>query len=632
MTRKEHLEFCEKCTNRDFDFNQGITCGLTKKIADFEGNCPNFNLDETVKEESTSKVDLENGVETISIEADALEKLRTHQDFYYALIGGSLAAIVSAVIWAIITVTTQYQIGYMAIGVGLLVGFSVRFFGAGIDKKFGYLGSTLSLLGCLLGNLLSQIGFIAEEQSLGYMETISYLDLNMIMSIMMESFQVMDILFYGFAIYEGYKFAFRNLTHESLAELKKNNYEVDLNHYKIRMYLVIGSIVVLASVFYFVSQGTDGSKTFYYESGNKLSEGNIENNKETGFWTYYYENGNIQSTGYFIDGLQDSTWLWYYESGGKSKFGNYEKGVEHGIWINYYENGVIKDSGDYHEGRMNGLWVFKYESGKILQKGQYDNNIPIGSWSYFYENGTLKSKGNMSNGTPIENWVTYYDNGQLNEEISYSKSGEMFFENVWDKEGNQLVTNRNGMYKSFSDMGKVILSGEIKDGLKIGKWQTFFENGKIREEGEFKNDIYLIHNLWNIEGVQTVKEGNGNYVSYYIEDGAIYETGEIKDGLRNGLWNTFYQNSGELLQEVLYRNGKLNGLQTYFFEAGGVYLSGNMIEDLKQGEWNWYYENGRVSSTATFVNDVKEGKQLMYSEVGDIVKEEVYKNGKLVNI
>ena len=76
----------------------------------------------------------------------------------------------------------------MAIGVGLLVGYAVQFFGAGIEQKFGFLGAAYALLGCMLGNLLSQVGFIANSESMGYFEVISYLNLSIVGNLMAESF------------------------------------------------------------------------------------------------------------------------------------------------------------------------------------------------------------------------------------------------------------------------------------------------------------------------------------------------------------------------------------------------------------------------------------------------------------
>ena len=45
MTREEHLEFCTKCINREFSRNHGVICGITGKIADFEGECENYSVD-----------------------------------------------------------------------------------------------------------------------------------------------------------------------------------------------------------------------------------------------------------------------------------------------------------------------------------------------------------------------------------------------------------------------------------------------------------------------------------------------------------------------------------------------------------------------------------------------------------
>ena len=51
MERSEHLKFCRICKNRRMSSQKGIICGLTGDIADFEGECPDFDLDAEHKEE-----------------------------------------------------------------------------------------------------------------------------------------------------------------------------------------------------------------------------------------------------------------------------------------------------------------------------------------------------------------------------------------------------------------------------------------------------------------------------------------------------------------------------------------------------------------------------------------------------
>lgn len=45
LTREEHLRFCKRCKHQMFDLDRGIICGLTAKIADFEGDCEDYQGD-----------------------------------------------------------------------------------------------------------------------------------------------------------------------------------------------------------------------------------------------------------------------------------------------------------------------------------------------------------------------------------------------------------------------------------------------------------------------------------------------------------------------------------------------------------------------------------------------------------
>lgn len=133
------------------------------------------------------------------------EVARSNQRFPLAAAAGTLVAGVSAALWAAITASTGYQVGYMAIGVGLLVGLTVRHTGRGIDRRFAMLGATLSLLGCAAGNLLTGLAFIARENQVSILQAGSALDIQMAASVMQALFSPIDLLFYGIATYEGYR-------------------------------------------------------------------------------------------------------------------------------------------------------------------------------------------------------------------------------------------------------------------------------------------------------------------------------------------------------------------------------------------------------------------------------------------
>lgn len=137
------------------------------------------------------------------------------QKLLLGALAGLAAAFVAAILWAVVTFTTKYQIGWMAIGVGFLVGFALRLGNGG--KAFGILGACLALFGCVLGNLLSLVAFAATEQHVSIFVILNNIDYAKAASALWNDFLSTSILFYAIAAYEGYRFSFRRRTAETLS-------------------------------------------------------------------------------------------------------------------------------------------------------------------------------------------------------------------------------------------------------------------------------------------------------------------------------------------------------------------------------------------------------------------------------
>lgn len=145
---------------------------------------------------------------TSPVEAPTVASFTTNEgNLFLAVVAGFFAALAGAVIWAGVTGVTGYQVGWMAIGVGFLVGFAVRMAGKGRTAMFGITGAVLSLAGCLAGNVFAGCYFIAAENSVPMMEVVAALDLALATEILAAMFSPFDLLFYGLAIYEGFRFS-----------------------------------------------------------------------------------------------------------------------------------------------------------------------------------------------------------------------------------------------------------------------------------------------------------------------------------------------------------------------------------------------------------------------------------------
>lgn len=202
MVNSESVEnFCRNCVSRDFVSGRGLICKRTGALPDFEEACESFQKDE--KLEAVAPIP---NPEVLSATASR-EQLLAEENFPVGILCGVVACLVGAIAWGLISVSTGYQMGYMAIGVGFLVGLAMRM-GKGVRPIFGMIGAALALLSCILGDYFSIVGYVAQEYGLSYMETLTSVPVADIASVLIDNLLSMTALFYGIAVYEGYKLSF----------------------------------------------------------------------------------------------------------------------------------------------------------------------------------------------------------------------------------------------------------------------------------------------------------------------------------------------------------------------------------------------------------------------------------------
>jgi hypothetical protein len=122
-------------------------------------------------------------------------------------VAGLVAAAAGAGLWAAVTIVTGFQIGWMAVGVGFLVGWAVRGAGKGTHASFGVMGALLALGGCAAGNLVTVCVIAARHLGVPLVAVFTRLTPHAVTSLMTATFKPIDVLFYGIAIYEGYRFS-----------------------------------------------------------------------------------------------------------------------------------------------------------------------------------------------------------------------------------------------------------------------------------------------------------------------------------------------------------------------------------------------------------------------------------------
>jgi len=103
----------------------------------------------------------------------------------------------------------------------------------------------------------------------------------------------------------------------------------------------------------------------------------------------------------------------------------------------------------------------------------------------------------------------------------------------------------------------------------------------------------------------------------------IEATGVIPDGIVRQ-----YYESGKLMEETRYKDGKREGLCRWYYETGVVKGERPYKEDKLNGIIKWYYTTGSLGTEFNYTNGTLEGLTKLYWENGNIKAEHYYENGR----
>ena len=222
-----------------------------------------------------------------------------------------------------------------------------------------------------------------------------------------------------------------------------------------------------------------------------------------------------------------------------------------------------------------------YKNGKIITEKYYLKDIYIlverDKGFTVYENGVITESLKLKKGTEYK--YTSAEEGELSwgaNEYEIKNSAE-----IRNDIASEIILN----YPN----GKLEKTYTFKDGDCNGLSAVYkLDGSKLIEKNICKKEETIL-NVWNKEGEQVVKDGNGKFIDY-DELGKKVVEGNITNGKKDGIWSyyrldgsmqslsnyqngillssKFYENNGEIEQEQIYKNNKLK--LTKYYEKGKV--------------------------------------------------------------
>ena len=194
---------------------------------------------------------------------------------------------------------------------------------------------------------------------------------------------------------------------------------------------------------------------------------------------------------------------------------------------------------------------------------------------------------------------------------------------------------KQGYWKLYDEMGHLKYEGRFVDNIPVDTFKYYYPDRKLKAVSFFsKEGIQSQTKLYHRNGkvmaegnyIEKQKDGNWKYFSEY--DGALLSEENYKNKLKEGWWRKYYPNK-QLAEELKYVNDKGEGVWVQYYTDGAIKLKGNYVDGMKEGAFVMYHANGKVEANGNYSQSLKDGSWSFYAEDGKLIKEEVFKNGKL---
>ena len=88
-----------------------------------------------------------------------------------------------------------------------------------------------------------------------------------------------------------------------------------------------------------------------------------------------------------------------------------------------------------------------------------------------------------------------------------------------------------------------------------------------------------------------------------------------------------YYKNGEIKTFVIFKNGKRNGVYKSYYEDGTILLESMYINGVQEGFEKCYYNNGKIKEENNFKNGERNGVCKTYSKDGQLLLEITYRAG-----
>jgi uncharacterized protein len=354
----------------------------------------------------------------------------------------------------------------------------------------------------------------------------------------------------------------------------------------------------------------DGIIKTYYPNGVKSGIFTYVKGEKDGIQEDYISSGKLYALSTYQDNKLNGKKTRYYFDDGFVRESFYTSGKTDGKITEKWLNGVLKSEVSAKDSLYEGISRDWFANSKLQSEGFYKADIPTGKWKNYNHDGSLNSEGEYDDkGNLTGKKTTYYRNGKVqSEESSYTEgvftgSVTRYFENGAKQSIHTFNADKPVKIECFDTTGKSLYTAVAINGVLHSK--TFYANGTLETEGDLKDGL---------------RDGK-----WMIYDPLGRTTKELmyKSGLQYGPQKQYHENGG-IQAEFNCDSNMIIGLYKLYYSSGQLEMSGYYDKNGRVGEWVAYFANDSVQSKSFYVDDERVGRQFFYTPTGKINTEEYF--------
>ncbi len=213
-----------------------------------------------------------------------------------------------------------------------------------------------------------------------------------------------------------------------------------------------------------------------------------------------------------------------------------------------------------------------------------------------------------------------------------NKNQQLTSINIIDRSGlSETICNQEKL-KKFNNINflapqqyqKVLRTYKTKKGLSFAILTSYHPNGQVKQYLEIQNNrAFGQYYEWFANGKQKIK---AFIVGGLADLNASAETSWLFHGE-----NFAYNSDGQLIAQINYKKGVLEGTSTYFHPNGMIWKKQFFKNNLPEGTFFTYLDNGSVLLQEDFSEGKKNGWSFRFWNQKQFAAKEFYINGNLTS-